>query len=123
AILMMAALFAALPHPPNHAVLWPKWVFFFLTGLTFSALAYLTDSIVPGLTVHAVSLLTFFVFVWPFDPQRPLVGDTGADAWFMMHVGQAIVFGAASMWAFRRLQAVCGPETDATSRADSSARA
>lgn len=104
AILLTALLFAVLPHPPVPAMLWPKWLFFFLTGLTFSTMACVTDSIVPGLTVHAVFLLTFFVLVWPFDPQRQLVAQGGANPWFIAHLGQTIVFGSASAWAFGRLR-------------------
>jgi hypothetical protein len=33
---------------------------FFLTGLTFSLMAYLTNSILPSIPVHALGLLMFF---------------------------------------------------------------
>ena len=44
-----------------------------MTGLTFSAMAYFTQSILPAVPVHAIGLLVFFVRVWPSDPERPLV--------------------------------------------------
>ena len=106
AIVVTAIVFALLPHPPMHAALWPKWVFFFLTGLTFSTMAYLTDSILPGLSVHAMSLLTFFVLVWPHDAQRPLVGDVGMHRWVWLHIAQAAGFSLLACWAFRRLREV-----------------
>lgn len=109
AIVTTALVFAVLPHPPSQAALWPKWLFFFSTGLMFSMMAYVTDSIVPGLIVHAVSLLTFFVFVWPFDPQRPLVTSAGADIGFAMRVGQTVVFGSACVWAFTRVRKASRP--------------
>ena len=77
--------------------------FFFLTGLTFSAMAYFTKSILPAVPVHAIGLLVFFVGVWPFDPGRPLILTAGADAWFWIHVAQSIVFAASACWAFRKL--------------------
>ena len=106
AIIITAITFAVLPHPPMHAALWPKWIFFFLTGLTFSTMAYLTDSMLPGLAVHALSLLTFFVLVWPFDAHRPLIHQAGADAWFWAHVGQGVLFSLVAYGALRRLSRV-----------------
>jgi membrane protease YdiL (CAAX protease family) len=109
AILCTAIVFAVLPHPPGHAPLWPKWLFFFLTGCTFSTMAYLTDSILPGLAVHVLALFTFFTFVWPRDAQRRLFGETGAGAWFWIHIAQAAVFSALAYWAFQRLRRACQP--------------
>jgi membrane protease YdiL (CAAX protease family) len=109
AILCTAIVFAVLPHPPGHAPLWPKWLFFFLTGCTFSTLAYLTDSILPGLAVHMLALFTFFTCVWPHDTRRPLFGDTGGGAWFWIHIAQAAAFSAFAYWAFQRLRRVSQP--------------
>ena len=61
AVMITAVTFAVLPHPPAHVAFWPKWLFFFLTGLTFSTMAYITDSMLPGLVIHTGALLTFFV--------------------------------------------------------------
>jgi hypothetical protein len=77
--------------------------FFFLTGLIFSTMAYLTNSIVPAIPVHVLGLLTFFVLVWPLDPDRRLATASGTDAWFWIHVGQVVVFTVLACWAFGRL--------------------
>lgn len=69
-------------------------------------MAYLTDSILPGLAVHAVALLMFFVFVWPYDPQRRLIFEAGTDGWLWTHVAQAAIFSVLACWAFRRLRQV-----------------
>lgn len=106
AIMVTAIAFALLPHPPFLAPLWPKWIFFFLTGLMFSTMARLSGSILPGLAVHVASLLVFFVLVWPFDPQRPLVGEVGSVGWLWLHTAQVAAFGLAAIWAFRRLRMV-----------------
>jgi hypothetical protein len=103
-----AITFAVLPHPPTPAVPWPKWIFFFLTGLTFSTMEYFTDSILPGLAVHAVSLLTFFALVWPYDAGRPLVYGAGATAWLWVHLAQAAFFSIIACWAFRHLSQAGG---------------
>lgn len=103
AIVISSALFALLPHPPPDAVLWPKLVFYGLTGVTFGVTAYLTNSILPGITIHIAGDLTFFTLVWPYDTTRPLVGEDGADAWFWIHAAQAIVLTALAIVAFCRL--------------------
>lgn len=103
ALALTALLFALGPHPPAGAPLVPKMLFFFLTGLTFSAMAYLTKSILPAIPVHAIGLFAFFVGVWPYDPERPLVFTAGPDAWFWIHVAQLIVFAVLAYGAFRKL--------------------
>ncbi len=98
AIVMTAILFALLPHPPMHVVIWPKLIFFFLTGLTFSVMAYLTKSILPGIVVHILGLLVFFTVVFRADAAR-----SSADAWLWIHATQLVVFGALSIATFMRL--------------------
>jgi hypothetical protein len=92
AIVLSALIFAVAPHPPFHVPLMPKIAFFFLTGVTFGVLADLTNSILPGLTVHILGLLSFFTLIWPNDPGRRLLRDGGADIWFYAHVAQVVVF-------------------------------
>lgn len=106
AILITPLIFALLPHPPTHAALLPKLVLFFLTGLTFSLMAYLTNSILPGLVVHIGGILSFFLLVWPSDPARSLVSENGLDVWFGIHVAQVAMFTALATAAFMRIPRV-----------------
>ncbi len=108
AILILSILFACGPHPPMGAVLWPKFVFYFLTSITFGVMAFFANSILPGLVVHILGDLTFFTFVWPHDATRPLVGSRLPDAWFLLHVAQAIAFTALAILAFTRLAKIAG---------------
>jgi CAAX prenyl protease-like protein len=110
AIVVASVLFALLPHPPMHVAPVPKFLFFFLTGLTFAISANLTNSILPGLIVHALGLLTFFTLIWPADPARILVASGGADGWFWLHIAQAIVFSALAAAAFVRVASIRGRE-------------
>jgi hypothetical protein len=103
AVALSALIFAVAPHPPFHVPLLPKIAFFFLTGLTFAVLAELTNSILPGLTVHILGLLSFFTLIWPNDPARRLVKDGGADIWFYGHVAQVIVFALLAIVVFFRV--------------------
>jgi hypothetical protein len=105
AIVGAAITFALLPHPPAAAALWIKLPFFWLTGLTFSLMAYYAQSILPGLALHFVALLTFFVVVWPGDRTRPLVMDAGISGWFIAHLAQFVIGSAMAIWAFRRVSA------------------
>jgi membrane protease YdiL (CAAX protease family) len=100
AIVMSSVLFAMLPHPPMHSALWPRLIFYFLTGVTFGTMAWLTNSILPGVLAHIVGDLSFFTLVWPYDAARPLIGANGPDAWFWIHAAQAIVFAALAIVAF-----------------------
>jgi membrane protease YdiL (CAAX protease family) len=106
AVLITSVFFAVLPHPPMGSPLWPKLLFYFLAGATFGTMAYLTNSILPGLFVHIVSILIFFTLVWPRDASRQLIEDGAPDVWFWMHVAQAILGGALAVLAFGRLAKV-----------------
>ena len=109
AILILSVLFAVGPHPPVGSPLWPRLVFYFLTSITFGAMALFTNSILPGLVVHIIGDLTFFTLVWPHDPVRPLVGETGTDAWLWLRVAQTIVFTTLAVLAFVQLARVARP--------------
>jgi Type II CAAX prenyl endopeptidase Rce1-like len=106
AIVLSALIFAVAPHPPFHVALLPKIAFFFVTGVTFAVIAELTNSILPGLLVHILGLLTFFTLVWPNDPGRRLVKDGGVDIWFFAHVAQVVIFALLAIFAFSRLARV-----------------
>jgi membrane protease YdiL (CAAX protease family) len=84
----------------------PKLAFYFLVGVTFGALAYFNDSILPVIPVHIAGDLIFFLFIWPFDRTRTLVWQSGADTWFWLHVAQTIVFAVLSVAAFHKLRRV-----------------
>jgi len=110
AVLLTATLFAVLPHPPMHSPLWPRLVFYFLTGAMLSVTAYLTKSILPGLAIHIVGLLIFFVLVFPYAAERPLLSERGADALFWIHVAQAIIFTVLAAFSFVHLASVSARE-------------
>jgi membrane protease YdiL (CAAX protease family) len=67
----------------------PKLLMYFLVGVTFGAMAYLNNSILPGIPVHIAGDLVFFLFIWPHDAARNLIWQSGADGWFWLHVSQA----------------------------------
>ena len=118
AILITAILFGVLPHPPMHVLLWPKLILFFLAGLTFSLMAFLTKSILPGLAVHVFSLLAFFTLVFRADS-----GQVRSNALLWIHGTQMVLFAILSVAAFLRVRRLTEParrsSPDAQRTADS----
>ena len=101
-----AILVAALVMAPGHALtqgfVWPTLVFYLFVDVMLGLIAYLTKSILPGITVHAIGLITFFSLVWPNDARR-LKGTGSGDAWLWIHAAQTIIFTALAIIAFKRL--------------------
>lgn len=102
AILCMALVMAPI-HALTQGFVWPTLLFYLLVDAMLGALAYFTKSIRPGVLVHAVGLFAFFSVIWPRDKDRLTVWQSGADAWFWIHVGQAVLFAALSLAALNRL--------------------
>lgn len=90
----------------SQGVAWPKLLVYFLVGVTFGTMARLNDSILPVIPVHIAGDVIFFLLVWPHDAMRRVVTEGGADAWFWVHVAQAVVFTFLTVLAFGRLSRV-----------------
>jgi membrane protease YdiL (CAAX protease family) len=105
-----AILIAALVLMPGHALtqgfVWSTLLFYVLVDVVYGATAYFTNSIYPGVVAHAAGLMVFFLMIWPHDATRRLVSAGGADAWFWLHLAQAVGFGALAIAAFARLAAL-----------------
>lgn len=99
---------------PAHALtqgfVWPVLVFYLLVDIMLGAIAYLTNSILPGVVIHALGLFVFFYLVWPFTSTRRLVLESGPDIWLWVNVAQMIMFATAALWAFKRLANIAGRE-------------
>ncbi len=102
---ILSSLVFALAHV-TQGLAWPKLLLYFLVGITFGALAYLNNSILPVIPVHIAADLIFFILIWPRDPARRLIWQSGTDAWFWLHVAQTIGLAALSVAAFRQLRLV-----------------
>ena len=102
AVIISSILFS-LVHGPTQGFLWPKLLVYFFVGVMFGATAHLANSIVPNIPVHCFGLLIFFTLIWPRDATRGLLAETGADAWFWIHLAQAAVFTVLAILAYVRL--------------------
>jgi membrane protease YdiL (CAAX protease family) len=106
AAIVLAALLLAPAHALTQGFGWPTMAWYLGVDVMFGGLAYLTQSILPGSVVHVLGLLAFFTLVWPADPQRSQVWTTGADSWFWLHAGQALLGTVLALLAFRQLARV-----------------
>ncbi len=106
AAIVITALAIAPGHGLTQGFVWPTLLFYFFVDVMFGAIAYLTKSILPGIVVHTIGLLTFFILVWPHDATRRLVSEGGADTWFWIHVVQVLIFTPLAILAFRQLAQV-----------------
>ena len=101
--IVISALVMSPAHGLSQGFVWPTLLWYFCADVMFGVMADLTKSILPGIVIHCVGLLIFFILVWPADQSRRLVFDSGADIWFWIHIGQAIGFTALAIIAFRHL--------------------
>jgi membrane protease YdiL (CAAX protease family) len=104
--ILIAALVMAPGHGLSQGFAWPTMVFYLFVDVMFGVTAWLNNSILPGLVVHLIGLMVFFALVWPGDAARRLVGESGVDPWFWLHVAQAVIFAALAVLAFRHLAKV-----------------
>ena len=98
AVLLSSIIFALLHFTQGVAV--SKFIVYFMVGLVFGIMAYITNSIFPGLVVHAIGDATFFLFIWPYDKQRNLITTAGPDTSFWINLVQAIVCSLMAVLAF-----------------------
>ena len=105
AIVIMSLVIAP-AHALTQGFVWPILLWYFCADVMFGTIAFLTRSILPGTLVHSIGLLIFFTLVWPYDSQRQLVWDTGANTGFWINVALTIIFSALAILAFLWLSRV-----------------
>jgi membrane protease YdiL (CAAX protease family) len=104
--ILVTCLAIAPAHGLTQGFAWSTMLFYLVVDAMFGLLARLTTSILPGIVVHAIGLLTFFMLIWPFDATRRIVRLAGTDTWFWIHVAQTLAFGILAVVAFTRLARV-----------------
>jgi membrane protease YdiL (CAAX protease family) len=106
AAVALSSLLFTLYHGPTQGFQPSKIAFYFIVGVVFGTIAYLTGSVLPAIPVHIAGDLLFFTSIWPYDAGRTLVWAHGADPGFWLNVAQTLVFAGLAIVAFRRLRAV-----------------
>ena len=107
AILVTGVVFGVMhfSHPETTLALMP---FYFFVATIYGMLAYLTNSILPGIILHAagnvfggLDLLLRGQSEWQASPTpQSLIGETGADTSFWILCAGLIVTGAITIWAY-----------------------
>jgi membrane protease YdiL (CAAX protease family) len=82
-------------------------------GAILGTMAYLTNSILPGVVLHAVNDAVRFLAVWRLGPIQPktLIWESGPDASFWMSVAVVATVGGVAIWTFRKLALVARPQS------------
>ncbi len=99
----ISSLFFMLYHGPTQGFAWSKLLFYFLVGMVFGTIAFLTKTTLLAWPAHLAGDLTFFFLIWPSDAARPYVFQDGATGTFWLYVGLTVVFTALAILAFRQL--------------------
>jgi membrane protease YdiL (CAAX protease family) len=110
AILVTGSLFgfAHFAHPEVGVVLLP---FYIGVAAVYGALAYLTDSTLPGMVLHAGGNMfsAFDLFTrgrseWQLSvTARPLIWETGPDVAFWGNVAALLIVATLTVWAYSTL--------------------
>ena len=93
----------------NHQGFAQLMPFYVAIGVTYGTMAYLTDSILPGVVLHAGGDAMGSMMVLATGRQvssQPIpvpTGGSGFDASFWLSVAGMTIVGAAAVWAFRAL--------------------
>jgi membrane protease YdiL (CAAX protease family) len=108
AAVVASSVFFMLWHGPTQGFSWSKLLFFFLVGVTFGSIAFVTRSILPALPVHLVGDLLFFFAIWPYDAGRPNVLREGPSAAFWLWMVEFVLFAILALLAFGQLAQASG---------------
>jgi membrane protease YdiL (CAAX protease family) len=109
---VISSLYFMLWHGPTQGFEWSKLVFYFLVGVVFGTIAFLTKSTVPAWPLHFAGDLIFFFLIWPQDASRRYVFHDGVDLWFWVYATATVVFTALAILAFQRLSLVARQPQD-----------
>jgi membrane protease YdiL (CAAX protease family) len=130
--ILIAGTIFGLAHFTHHPSLTLQMLPFYLgVSAIYGGLAFATNSILPGIALHAGGDLFAMTRQWmtgrpdwqlaPAAPQHTLIWETGIDAAFVTSVMAFLVLGAATAWAIaavahaaRGLRGARAPDNDLT---------
>jgi membrane protease YdiL (CAAX protease family) len=102
--IIISSLVMAPAHSLTQGFVWPVVLFYLLVDSMLGVIAYLTQSILPGIAVHFVGLLVFFTLIWPQDAIRLQIGKSGASGWLWIHIAQIVICGTLAFVVFCRVR-------------------
>ncbi|MGD0308834.1 MAG: type II CAAX endopeptidase family protein [Acidobacteriota bacterium] len=107
AITVAGIAFGALHLTHGFAHTLPRLPYYFAIALVYGAIAYLTNSILPSMVIHACGdALEFMLASWraALHPPPP-IWQSGPDRAFWVCGGLACLFGVAAIYVYRKLGA------------------
>ena len=119
AIIITGIVFG-LMHYSHHETTLALMPFYFFVAAIYGMLAYITNSILPGIILHAVGdvfaglqLLLGGQSEWQQTPVlKPLIWETGPDTSFWLQSVGLLVVGAITVWAYKNLAREMKRSTD-----------
>jgi len=119
AIVVVSIVFGALHLADGQPRMTAARMFFIvLAAVLYGLMVFLTDSILPGIVLHAAGDAVGIVWIWwltEHPAPRPVQRGFAAavhDPQFWTYCAEALVFGVAAVWAFRRLAHVARSERE-----------
>jgi len=110
AIALVSLVFAAAHFMSYPGMSLGFFLAFAVSVSSYSIVAYLSGSILPGVVLHAAGNAAYFVVWvvarvgdWRLAPIVPPFSATGADLYFWIDCLEVPVFAVAAVWAYRRL--------------------
>jgi membrane protease YdiL (CAAX protease family) len=102
AIVGSSILFAAVHF--TQGLYLPKLGLYFVAGLIFGTIAWLTNSLYAAMVVHSLADFEGFLLLWPHDSHpHALITEGGRDPLFLPALAAVAIFGPLCIVAFRRL--------------------
>lgn len=82
--------------------------YYFAISIAYSAIAYLSNSLLPVVVIHACGDALEFLYVWlrGAPPARPLLWQSGPDVSLWIHLGLGAFLGVLAIGAFRKLASI-----------------
>ena len=122
AILVNGTLFGLAHYNHHPASVFAMLPFYIAVATVYGGLAYVTNSILPGLVLHAggdvfslTRLWTTGQPEWQVSATPPgLIWETGPDAAFLRSVTVFVLLAAAAIWAYSELARAAQPERAAS---------
>jgi membrane protease YdiL (CAAX protease family) len=87
----------------------PRLPYYFAISIIYSAIAYLSKSLMPVVAIRACGDAIEFLYVWlrGMPHPKPLLWQSGPDAAFWIQLGIGLVFGFLAIVAFRKRGSIC----------------
>jgi membrane protease YdiL (CAAX protease family) len=116
ASIVVAAMFGLFHFSHGFAHTVPRLPYYFAISVAYSAIAYLSNSLLPVVVIHACGDALEFLYVWfrGVPPARPLLWQSGPNISFWIHLGLGAFLVVLAIGAFRKLASVSHSERSAS---------